>query len=514
MGKIQLHCKTITLAILYLAVPICLFFLFWLKLPLGLLCTALLVYACYRLNREVAGKYQELPASFANELAIAFLIVFLYLLFTGHGSFIGSEGYDIPWRNAIYQDLIHQPWPVFYEVSQSALVYYLVYWLVPAGISHIFNFGDVASNGVLVLWTYLGLRIFLQLLLNYLKVQKQQVILVTCMFLFWSGLSFVGMMIINSVFSRTLGAFSRWGWDTWWYTRVSWDFYPMHYMVRTVFDSLGNIYNQFTPILLGLILFMFSRQIKYYALIGLLVLPFSPFGFLGLFVIMFTLFIIEVYQGMKKGTVGNIMREAGSRENILAALTIFPIFLFYFTCNNMSSGTINYFSAPLAAYGIKRIAMLILYYFLQFGIYLGLVYKSTSEKKLWWIILLSLMLFPLFRIGYGFDLCFNGSIASFYLLMILVMQHVLELLKSKQLTKQFCVVYTVLIIGALTPLQQMSSQLGQCIHLQIFVVRADQVDFGDTIANVDREGAVKDFYNFLCLDYQDKAFYKYLAKKH
>lgn len=514
MGRRQIRCKTITLAIIYLAVPVCLFFLFWLKLPWGVLCTTLLGYACYRLNKEVASEYQELPVSFTNELAIAFLIVFLYLLFTGHGSFIGSEGYDIPWRNAIYQDMIHQPWPVVYESSQSSLVYYLTYWLVPAGISSVLNLGEVTSNGILILWTYFGLRLFLQLLLNYLKVQKQQVIPITLMFLFWSGLSFLGVTVVNMFWNQPLAKMTKWGWHVWWYTKAGINFYPMDYMIRTLFDSLGNIYNQFIPILLGLILLLFTRKSNCYALIGLLVLPFSPFGFLGLFVIMFALFVMEFYQGVKNGKADQVLKKACSRENIIAALTICPVFWLYFTCNSTSAGTLGYFSAPLAAYGAKRIGMLLLYYVLQFGIYMGLIYKDTSEKKLWWIILLSLMLFPIFRLGNGCDLCFNGSIAGFYLLMILVMQYVLRAWNSKAWNGRFLVLYAFLIIGAITPLQQMTSQLGQCINLRILVVRADQVNFGDTFSKIGWEEAKKDFKNFLCLDYQDKAFYKYLAKTH
>ena len=510
----QIHCKTITLAILYLAVPVCLFFLFWLQLPLGVLCTALLGYACYRLNREVAGKYQELPVSFTNELAIAFLIVFLYLLFTGHGSFIGSEGYDVPWRSAIYQDLNNQQWPLVYGASQGSLVYYLVYWLVPASISYLFNFGDLASNGVLVIWTYFGLRLFLQLLLNYLQVGKKQVIPMSLIFLFWSGLSVLGVTIVNMFWDQPLVKMIKWGWNVWWYTNISLDGYLTGYMIRTLFDSLGNIYNQFTPILLGLILLLFTRKFKYYALIGLLVLPFSPFGFLGLFVIMFALFAIELCQGVKYGNAGQVLKEACSRENIISALTICPVFWLYFTCNSTSAGTTGYFSAPLAAYDVKRISMLLLYYVLQFGIYMGLIYKDTSEKKLWWIILLSLILFPIFRLGNGCDLGWNGSIAGFYLLMILVMQYILKVWNSKAWNMRFFVLYAFLIIGAITPLQQMTSQLGQCIQLRVLVVRADQVNIGDTFSKIGREEAKKDFKNFLCVDYQDKAFYKYLAKKH
>ncbi len=514
MKKLQVHCKTITLAVLYLAVPVCLFFLFWLQLGVGIICTGLLSYACYRLNKTLTEKYQELPVSFTNELAIAFLLVFVYLLLTGHGSFIGSEGYDAPWRSAIYQDLINRPWPLVYEASQSALVYYLTYWLMPAGISFLFNLSDTTSNIILILWTYFGLRIFLQLLFNYLQVKKEQVVLVTLGFLFWSGLSLLGVTVVNMFWSNSLVKLSRWGWDTWWYTNFIVDGYPLAYMVRTVFDSLGNIYNQFVPVLLGLMLFLFTRKVKYYALIGLLVLPFSPFGFLGFFFTMLSLFLVEFCQNVRKGAVASVFRETCSRENISAILSVCPVFWLYFTCNSNAAGRLGYFSAPMAGYGIERTGMLLLYYILQFGLFMGLIYKDTTEKKLWWITLLSLMVFPLLRLGRGCDLCWNGSIFSFYLLMILVMQYVLQVWNSKQWKIRFFVVYALLIIAALTPLQQMTSSIGQCIKLKVLVVRADEVRIGDTFTKLGREEVKKDFANFLCLDYQEKTFYKYLAKKH
>lgn len=514
MRKNCINCKIITLAIIYLTLPICIFFLFWLRLPWGVLSTVFLGYGCYKFNKEVSKKYEDLPISFNNELAFAFLVVFIFLLLTGNGSFIGSEGYDIPWRNAIYQDLINQPWPLVYETSESSLVYYLTYWLVPAGISYLCNLGETSRNIILVLWTYFGVRIFLQLLFNYLHVKKNQIIPITIMFLFWSGVYVLGAMIVKYFWSGPLVGTGGWECNYWWYTNFILDGYPLGYMVRPVYDSLSNIYNQFMPVLLSLMLFLITRNSKYYALIGLLVLPFSPFGFLGLFVIMFALFIIEVYQGVLKKSLGKVVRTILSVENILAALSICSVFWLYYTCNSNSESEALSFAAPLAYYGFVRTSILFLYYFLQFGILMVLIYWDTAEKKLWWITLLSLMLFPLLRVGKSTDLCWNGSIPGFYLLMIMVMQYVLHIWNNKQWNWRFSLVYAFLILGALSPLQQMTSQLGQCIQLRVLVVRAGHVNFGDTFSKIGREEAKKDFGNFLCLDYQDKAFYKYLAKKH
>lgn len=507
MVNLSLKCNTLTFAILYLAVPIMLFFLFWLQLPWGILFTALLSYACYSFNRQVADRYQALLPSYANVLSVAFLIVLVYLVLTGHGSFVGSEGFDMPWRSAMYQDLIHQSWPVVYEASNSALVYYLTYWLVPAGISSILGLEEIGSNLVLVLWTYLGLRLFLLLLFSYLQVDRKQIILVTLLFLFWSGLNLIGIIIspINS---------SRWGWDKWWYTNTSdGSLYPMSYMVRTVFDSLANIYNQFAPILLGLMLFLFTRNVKYYALIGLLVLPFSPFGFLGLFFILTGLFLWQVLEERQTQNIKGIIRQALSKENVLATLSIFPVFLLYFTGNTSASTSVSFLSAPWSAYGLDRLVMLFLYYCLQFGLFMLAVYRFEENKKLWWLTLVELMLLPLFSIGNSCDLCWNGSIPGFFLVMIFVMRYFIACWQKKVITKRFLLVYTLLVVAALTPLMQMHFQLRQCVQLRIPLVRADEFKFGDTFSKLTTEEASKKFRNFLTQDYENKPFYRYLAKK-
>ena len=42
---------------------------------------------------------------------------------------------DWGYRNAIYRDLITNSWPVYYPQKDTALVYYIGHWLVPAALT-------------------------------------------------------------------------------------------------------------------------------------------------------------------------------------------------------------------------------------------------------------------------------------------------------------------------------------------------------------------------------------------
>ena len=167
-------------SILYLVIPILIFFLGWLRLGIGLLCSALLLLATYLFFKNInKTETSDTNIVLTKEYFFAFIILFLFLLSTGNTGFFGSWSYDIPWRNAIYHDLIRQSWPVVYDYSNSMLCYYMVFWLVPAAITSWLNLGELGSNIILLLWMYIGLVLIFFLLCDLLKPKKEYVVLIT-----------------------------------------------------------------------------------------------------------------------------------------------------------------------------------------------------------------------------------------------------------------------------------------------------------------------------------------------
>ena len=162
--------------IFYLIIPILFFFLGWLRLGIGLVLSVLLLLA----SASFLKKVKSLTANdeliiLTKEYYIAFIILLLFLLSTGNTGFVGCWGVDIPWRNAIYQDLIRESWPVIYDYSHSMLCYYMTFWLVPAEITALLGLNETGSNVVLLIWMYIGLLLVFFLLSIILKPKKEQV---------------------------------------------------------------------------------------------------------------------------------------------------------------------------------------------------------------------------------------------------------------------------------------------------------------------------------------------------
>lgn len=181
-------------AFLYLIIPICLFFC-TLQITATIPLACLLAFIVFTLYKNFGFK----PTNISFNSA---LLILSFLLLPGHGGFVAAAGFDIPWRNAMYYDLIRYPWPVIYDYSDSALVYYITYWLVPAGISKLFGLNEFWSNVVLFFWTYIGLLVLFDLLCDVLKVKHNQLTLVCLLFLGWSGINVIGMLF-KSKFAKT-----------------------------------------------------------------------------------------------------------------------------------------------------------------------------------------------------------------------------------------------------------------------------------------------------------------------
>ena len=506
-------------AILFLILPIVIFFLTWMEWYIGVPITLFLLLAAYRFcvdaNENVIPKNKLI---WSKECFVATIIIFMFLLITGHGSFISAVGFDIQWRNAIYYDLIHETWPVIYPKSQGALIYYHIFWLVPAGISYLLDLNTFGSNVVLFVWTFLGLLIFIDNLRMYLQAKSKNVIYMTVIFFLWSGINTIGMLIMSALQYANLIRFkydAEWGWSLWWYTLTN---YSNPYMIRTTFDSLANTYNQFVPLLLVIILFLRFKSLKNILFITLLSLPFSPFGFAGMSILAISEIVIKLAIKYKQNVIVPSINSILNPINIFALLTIFAVFILYYFANAVATDSgnrlitlINFspvYSLPL------NIFILLLYYVLQFGVFMFFCYKNSNEKKFLLVMLGCLVLFPLIGVGNVMDFGWNASLPAFLLLMIFIMKELLYLQENNKIRcKQGITLVVVVCIAATTPILQIGYQAYKCLLYNSTMVSYFHDGFDSTTyGNMDRETAKKN-KNFINVEYKNKVFYKYLAKK-
>src|SRR5690348_10400631 len=109
---VKLHAVRIT-ALLYLVVPVEIFFLGWLRWEAAITAAALLGFATWRTGqrwRDVPVGEWRVSRGFLVSLVIVGLV---WAGLSGVGGWVHQKG-DFMFRNAIFHDLINRPWPVLY----------------------------------------------------------------------------------------------------------------------------------------------------------------------------------------------------------------------------------------------------------------------------------------------------------------------------------------------------------------------------------------------------------------
>ncbi len=508
--------------ILYLVIPILFFFFGWLRFGVGLVLSFLLVSSSILFLKKVKSLVNcDDNIILSKEYYVAFIILFLFLLCTGNTGFVGCWGTDIPWRNAIYQDLIRQPWPLTYEYSHSMLCYYMTFWLVPAAITSLCHLKEFGSNVVLFIWMYIGLVLIFFLLCDVLKPKKEFIILIAIVFLFFSGINILGMIVKSLVLepSPLIGNYP--GRNYWSFSDGNISGVDFVFIIRSTYLCLADVYNQFFAIAISTLLFYkFHRNLELYLFIALIVLPYSPIGFIGLFVVMASDLLVQIIKDKRKDSIINYFYKSLSVLNILTVLSIVPIFYFYFSINSqasavlssLSSGNSGYLSMPLDKITALYLAMLMLYYYFYFMIYACLIYDSYKSQSLFWAMLFCLLVFPFFKVGSSADFNYNASISPYLLLFIFIAKYLLNAINEKNLKIKDLILVFFLSISMLTPVTQIATSLrGAYINDSISIKWSPWNSKLEQSSFKDKEISI--LGNFLVQSYENTIFYKFFAKR-
>ena len=138
--NLKINLQTLNqITIVYVALPLIIFLITWLKPYIAIISFLLLIYAIY-LGYFKNEKFNVLKL-INNRVFIytILLFAFLWCYFAGLGGF-WYQSNDHHCRNAIFRDLINYSWPVYYKTIDVAMVYYIGYWLPSALFAKIFLF--------------------------------------------------------------------------------------------------------------------------------------------------------------------------------------------------------------------------------------------------------------------------------------------------------------------------------------------------------------------------------------
>ena len=132
------------LSLIYIYLPIIIFFVTWTKPLVALICLEVLITCLLRYEKNALSKVNIKPEQNVQVsiwmllLAVAFFIWIGY--YAGYGRFVNQVS-DWNKHNAVLADLVNRPWPVYYSNGDehSMLTYYIAGYIVPGLTGKIFD---------------------------------------------------------------------------------------------------------------------------------------------------------------------------------------------------------------------------------------------------------------------------------------------------------------------------------------------------------------------------------------
>lgn len=195
--KCQIDSHTLWLLTLcYLALPVAIFAVAWLRLPYAAIAIASLAAGFWFRGKRTEEIQVAVPLWHLLVIAIGCLGL---CILAGVGGYGYQDG-DYTKHNAILADLFRRDWPVAYSIERdgkvqpAALVYYLAYYLPPALVGKVA--GWEALRFATVLWTACGLFITSLWCLRF----SRGAFWAPLAFLAFGGLDVFGMLLGIKVF--------------------------------------------------------------------------------------------------------------------------------------------------------------------------------------------------------------------------------------------------------------------------------------------------------------------------
>ena len=447
-------------ALSYLTAPLAVFFAGYLRAPFAVAGLAVLAFAwwyavCKTPQVKQVGQEEQGITLSVPKLVLLFALMLLWGYLGGQTGFFYQNS-DWGYRNAIYRDLITNSWPVYYPQKDTALVYYIGHWLVPAaltkpvyalfGLDAAWMFARMALWG----WTALGTYLAALNLLVYLRADTGKKQGIGLLFLIF----FSGMDILGALYSSRLP-------DLLAYDAMHLEWWTNDFQFSSLTTCLFWVFNQTVGAWLATVCFLQEKDCRNYLLLGTACLMCGPFPFVGLVIFMVVRGIVLLAQRQK-----GVLQSAFSPANVLVLVVVLSITASYFLANNafgysVLGETVAGNQAAQQTFGQNVLTSLqkgmLVFYLLDAGIYLLLLWRQNRRSWLFYTCAVSLFIIPFFKVGQGCDFCMWVSIPAIFILMTLCARYFIALVGTKwrdgTLAQHAVTILlaATLLIGACTP---------------------------------------------------------------
>ena len=492
-------------ALATLLLPAVAFLLTWVRPLIAVPCVLAVAAAFFLYVRQsgriVRGLFGDTADCFALPLSALLAVVLCALLWTFlsgiGGCFYQNE--DHYGRNAIFHDLLSHSWPVYFDGTPYALDYYVGFWILPALVGKLF----AALMGASLLWPAANAALFVQtvwfLTLVFLLMRSGaevhslgRVCLSLVLFVLFSG-----MDVLMARFNPEA-----------WRHQIEW--WAQCYQFSSNTTCLFWVYNQAVPAWLATMLLLSSPEdIGSFALIGLAAFPFSPLPLMGLMVYFIGTALCRLageirIKGFARG-LSALLGECFTARNLLAVLGLFPVFALYFSANAASSSAPLRFTIYAASLGLGHaVKRLLLFEAIEFACFSLVMGPRFFKSRVFWLTQVSLVLAPMFKIGYNMDFSMRASIPALCTLCVFSIRFLTEKRTGRRSKAAAALLSMLLLIGAVTPLEEFRRGVYKVREAGTIFLTADP--FG-TVLHPDA-----DTDNFICRDVKDHLFYRYFAR--
>lgn len=493
-----------------LIVPILIFFMGWLKFYLAVLFSAILLIGAYFvMKRDYWNIRDEIEISICDLLFA--VVVFAFWVFISGNCYTSFGEVDIIWRNAMLYDLVNYDWPVYYPDKNGYLCYYFVFWIVPAAFGKLFG-GMLAAYIALACWIILILMTVFLLIAHYFKDYNRTLLRTIVIFMvMWSGINILGMFIMGHIglfpnppyFSTNEGYCD--------YLRWNFTGQPFDFLYRSNVDFMQSCYNQL-PVWLIVSLMLQNRNVHSYAFLGLLLFPFSPWGTVGIALMMF----VDAFALLiKSKSIFRLIREAWSVPNLCAVFSVFFVFYQFFAAENAYGSSLGFGIIKSEKFIPQILIGTLVFWACEFGIYYYLTWKKYRKDYLYVSVFVMLLIMPYIWGGTPScrDFCMDATLPQLYFLMIYVIGYLKDELLSKKLSFEQkwnlrnCLLVVCLGLAFTTPVCSWINHLNRMITAnKISIQDRSALTFADLL------GYDGPFPAPVSTDVDECVFFKFLGK--
>ena len=499
--------------VLFLTVPLFMFFLGYLRLsvgiPLTLIFGGIVLYAvsdCLNDPNGIKLSRQDTDLKVPVSYIIGFAITALAISFiSGVGEYICTVQ-DHPFRRAILRDLIDYDWPVIYNYStqtnpevreifgiasgERAFSYYFIYWMPAALIGKMFGFE--AGNFAIFLWNSLG--IFLSLMASS-AVIKRFTRWVPFFYVFFVGLD----LIPNIVYLLT--KYEGWYWVEGWVPVMS---YISH------FREMCSVFNQMVPCFLIVALLLMSFNTRSMGLTAGVLFCYSPWAVFGILPVVGAILFSSKH---KTGKISSRVMNILSPVNIASAILLLAVFGSYYM-SNAAATSYRGFAWEFYDHKYMFAPAYLVFISLEVLPFVVILFKNRKKDPVFWASVIILLIIPFYQISGMNDFCMRGSMPALFVLSIFMSEKIADVMdvKNTPTTKKGWLKSAAVMLTVILMMFPACFNLFTIIGSVVTGDRNDKEDIG-SFGNInDSQYAVTIQEQFFAKDFEDSFFYRYLAK--